>query len=707
MDARKAVCVRLDMAFRCDEELGEWVPCTEVREIHAPIEELPCVLTLPFESQDEMEASKVYVLCPQHRRLEEVEQRLPHGVRSVCGCEICGLSSFEISDWSPGQSKPVYIPFRWRLFQRTPDGPLNVAADVAEIRCERAGVRLRWHNFALSAWAVRRRWEFTRLLVDGKWQPWTTCTDVFMPPNVVDLVFEALTEGIYRRYGIRPSVLSSMTGEKMLTAYIERPFDIHIVYLKGFLAEVVKNFDEMFPYEETNPYPILCQCLGIRPPKSLRRAYTYNPYAIIWYMLLRQLGLQEVSLMQPFLDMEYDFADMSICEFYFDPKTQRVERHEEDERRLWQALEYHARWLCEQKGEKALAEFLLRKYVWGVIRQCHREILLKFQRYGAQLSEAVKQLLLSEGMTRYVCDAIAWEVEAITSGDEPQRILYKPEILRYECCVNGYDFRLIHHTDELAPIGIALHNCLASYRDCVIEKESIIIAVRRGKRYVACIEVEQSGCIVQALGKCNQRLKGRILAICRAWAQCVGLSVDVDHLDVLDGDEEAANFMEELVITAIPYRRAMEEVAPEELETLPEEEIEAGYYCLLGEYLARSVRCAVTAPTWMRFRGEMEYLMYVFPRGERLYRAALDGSVEAARVLGLLYQRGRPMPCDVGRALYWLSWAAERGDDEAALAAERLQRAIASGRTERDLAILRGIERLHRRFPKGNCLIGA
>ena len=103
----------------------------------------------------------------------------------------------------------------------------------------------------------------------------------------------------------------------------------------------------------------------------------------------------------------------------------------------------------------------------------------------------------------------------------------------------------------------------------------------------------------------------------------------------------------------------------------------------------------------------MEYLMYVFPRGERLYRAALGGSVEAARVLGLLYQRGCPIPCDVGRALYWLSWAAERGDGEAALAAERLQRAIASGRTERDLAILRGIERLHRRFPKGNCLIGA
>ena len=47
MEAGKAVCEMLDMAFRCDEELGEWVPCTEAREIHAPIEELPCVLTLP------------------------------------------------------------------------------------------------------------------------------------------------------------------------------------------------------------------------------------------------------------------------------------------------------------------------------------------------------------------------------------------------------------------------------------------------------------------------------------------------------------------------------------------------------------------------------------------------------------------------------------------------------------------------------------
>lgn len=143
----------------------------------------------------------------------------------------------------------------------------------------------------------------------------------------------------------------------------------------------------------------------------------------------------------------------------------------------------------------------------------------------------------------------------------------------------------------------------------------------------------------------------------------------------------------------------MEEVAPEELETLPEEEIEAGYYRLLGEYLARSVRCVVDAPPWMRFGGEFDYLMYVFPRGERIYRAAMDGSVEAAYVLGLLYQRGRPMRCDVQRALYWLSWAAEHGDGEAALAAARLQRAIASGSRERDMAILRGIQNLRRRFP--------
>lgn len=699
MDARKAVCGMLDMAFRYDEDSYEWLPCTEALEIHAPIEELPCVLTLSFEGLEEIDDDKDYVFCLQHRRLEEVEQRLPNGVRSVCGCEICGLSRHEDFDLSPGQSETLYIPFRWRLFQRTPDGPLNVAADVAEIHYECDGVRLRWHNFSLSAWVARRRWEFTRLLVDGKWQPWTTCTAVRIPSEIVGLVLEALEEGVYRRYGIRPSILSNMTGAKMLTAYIERPFDIHIVYLKGFLAEAVEDFDEMFPYEETNPYPILCNCLGIRPPKSVRRAYTYNPYAVIWYMLLRQLGLQDVSLMQPFLELEYEFAGMSIDEFYFEPKTQRVERREEEERCLWHALERHARWLCGQKGEKALAEFLSRYYVWGGVTQRHGEILLNFQRYGAQLSEAVKQLLLSEGMTKYVRDAISWEVEAILSGDEPQRILYRPEILRYECCVNGYDFRLIHHTDELAPIGIALHNCLASYRDYVIEKESIIIAVRQGERYLACIEVGQSGCIVQALGKYNQRLRGRVLAIYRAWARYVGLSVDVDHLDVLDGDEEATNFMEDIVMTPLPYRRAMEEVALEELETLPEEEIEEGYYCLLGEYLARSVRCAVAAPPWMRFRGEMEYLMYVFPRGERLYRAALSGSVEAAHVLGLLYQRGWPIPCDVERARYWLSWAAERGDDEAALVAERLQRAIASGSMERDLAILRGIERLHRRFP--------
>ena len=38
-------------------------------------------------------------------------------------------------------------------------------------------------------------------------------------------------------------------------------------------------------------------------------------------------------------------------------------------------------------------------------------------------------------------------------------------------------------------------------------------------------------------------------------------------------------------------------------------------------------------------------------------------------------------------------------DGEAALAAARLRRAIASGSRERDMAILRGIQNLRRRFP--------
>ena len=85
-------------------------------------------------------------------------------------------------------------------------------------------------------------------------------------------------------------------------------------------------------------------------------------------------------------------------------------------------------------------------------------------------------------------------------------------------------------------------------------------------------------------------------------------------------------------------------------------------------------------------------------------RANLSGGV--GRLCGsgacpgvLLYQRGRLMRCDVQRALYWLSWAADHGDVEAALASERLQRAISSGSMERDLAILRGIQELRRRFP--------
>ena len=65
--------------------------------------------------------------------------------------------------------------------------------------------------------------------------------------------------------------------------------------------------------------------------------------------------------------------------------------------------------------------------------------------------------------------------------------------------------------------GEAFHNCVVSYCIDVVKKRSLILAMKRDNKYVACIEVQQRR-VVQALGPCNQKLPAEVREVLRKWA---------------------------------------------------------------------------------------------------------------------------------------------------------------------------------------------
>ncbi len=536
-----------------------------------------------------------------------------------------------------------------------------------------------------------------------------------IPDIVVDTALEALRESVRLISGIKPSVLSKMKGITKLTSFIERPFDLHIVYLKNFLRMIVdKDFDPMyskgrtrnsflhtiakekfdltFPYEQKDNYRTICQLLKIEPPKSLRKAYAYNPYAIVWYMIFRQWGIQDVNLMRPFFSLDFCIANLYLHKFYFDITSHRAERVWDEAQTEWHALEHYALWNIQQKKERHFLHWLHRTSSENSMTRLQWDILIPFHQYFDQLSNDVKTLLSRDGLTPYVHNAINWEVAKLSNHNKNIRLLYKKDILSYECNLNGYEFHLAHDTDSLYLFGKDLKNCVASYAARVAAYTSIIVAVRHNGRYEACIEIQRENHIVQALGICNEQLQGEILLACRYWAKVKKLVVEVDDLTLPmeNGVQDWATAKME----AIAYRKASAEMNLEELLALPQDEIGKNYYLFLVEALLKDCQQMVCTPPWMKFTDEKAYLMYVFPQGERIYEAAFAGNGEARRALGLMYFMGKTFPQDLNKAYDWLMAAVKAGEKKAAWEAARLKIATENGDIEINYKILQALRRI-------------
>ena len=276
------------------------------------------------------------------------------------------------------------------------------------------------------------------------------------------------------------------------------------------------------------------------------------------------------------------------------------------------------------------------------------------------------------------------------------KLIYDAKILSYECKINDYEFRLAHDTKTLHRIGAAMSNCVATYREQVLQHISIIFYVWHKTKPVACIEIKGENRIVQALGKYNGKLKGETLLACRFWAKLHKLSIGTKDLSLLPAEE--TEDLQDATVAPIEYQKATAEMNLEELLSLPEEEIESGYYLRLSEVLSKQYKHAVSAPSWLNLSDEKHSLLYALPQGRRLYDAVFDGNTEAMRALAFMYCSGHGLRQNYNKALSWLTKAAATEDEAASFEVTKLQGLIDKGITNRDYKILQAIYKLRQRM---------
>ncbi len=391
---------------------------------------------------------------------------------------------------------------------------------------------IKWLNVAYSINTAGQKLVVTQSKVFDGWDK----KNNDIPTEVTDFAMNLMREDTRLNSGLKPSVLSQMDGHNKIESFVERPFDLNIVYLKTFFQEFNDGvFDSLFPREQKDNYQKICELLEIQPPKSLRKAYTFNPYSIIWYIYLTQLGFSDINLIQEFFDLKERFLHVPLKEFIFSVSYKSVYRSRETMRygdsRL-ESAEFYIKWLLWQGKTKRAVKWIKESSV-GSIESWQWDTLSAFRNYKERLSPEIRQRLLKDGLTQYVHDIISWEVTVLSSRWANVGVNYPQKILDYECRINGYEFHVIRETLHLTHLGHQVKNCVATYRQAVLDGRSIIVSVQKDGSYVACIELRDENCIVQALGVCNQRLTGEVLLVCRYWAKRNALVVQsLNHLSL-------------------------------------------------------------------------------------------------------------------------------------------------------------------------------
>lgn len=689
----------LDLAFQYDCIKKEWVRCASRNYAHEEIEKLPYALIVQYENEDNNNRLVIYpqkyVFCPNHRRTEKITEIRRNYVVSADGCVFEGLISCCVLHLNRVGFRPPteYVPFRWRIFQSSPSGPINIAGDVAEVHYDRSAVLLQWLNCGISIHPAKPVF-LTTIIRDRGQEEWTKGTNVEIPDIVVDAAMDALRESTRIIFGIKPSMLSQMKGHAKLLAYAERPFDINIVFLKPVLEGLTcRKFDEVFPYDCKDNYTKVCQLLDIHPPKSLRKAYSYNPYAIVWYMIFKHWWIKDINLMQRFFYLDDCVAGFPLKESFISNDQSKHVGFGWDYWRDWDAMSHYCVWRISQEGEKKFLHWLYQVSSTDTLQSWQWDTINAFYHNESSLSDGIKQLLLRDGLTQYVHDQISWEVTANSKGLADVQISYEPSILAYQCIINGYEFRVVQDTHTLRHVGLLLQNCVATYRELVIDHRSIIVVVRHEDKYVACIEIQPKRGIVQALGMKNHRLDGEVLQVCRYWVKLEKLHVDTNHLNFSDSSQELFD-LETATVETGPYQKKVEDTDATELTALDEDNIQSGYYRKIGIELLRGPKQIISAPPWMQFQDEQAYLMYVFPQGQRIYDAAFNGNIEAQIVLGMMYCCGSVFHRDTEKTLTWFSKAAQNDDKRAQEEMEKLTKHIGDEITEKDIETLWGLSRV-------------
>lgn len=419
--------------------------------------------------------------------------------------------------------------WRWTILQESLESDIEIAAEWLSVGWEKRFLWKRMRSVLLPAVKNGRASYRIKLTEEqtpeqcGKEQRYLK---VF-PPIIANRLLEIIGGGLSLIHNHRVLVPECINARGMriedLLRVIQHPNDVHISYLENFLGPRI--YEEQFSKDYTDNYPALCTYLGIDPPKSVRKEYLKNPFAIVAYFWLVRLGFKDINAIRLFFCPSV-IGRTYFDKVWFDPEYRLIRNFTLPCTYSGMDFVFYVRWMLRNgKDEMPLAKQIV-KLLSEKWEYWYDDTLRMFHEYYPFLSEDTKQIIKRRGISGESHDALIHESYCIDM--KKVNISYNsPMILRLESIVMGFAFHVVSDTSELPIIGRKLANCVASYANRMLKKQCLIVTASDEEDYQACIEVSVAGKnkegaidrlrVVQCLGRFNRRLKGEILNACRQW----------------------------------------------------------------------------------------------------------------------------------------------------------------------------------------------
>ncbi len=302
----------------------------------------------------------------------------------------------------------------------------------------------------------------------------------------------------------------------ILKAILYIPYEprlfFEIMFDKEYFAyDEEKNVTEFLePYRfDPNCYYKYCEVLGIKTFKSLRKIYLENYSNVLRaYKYLCDFGFKDVNIIQQILKHE------DICSVFH---------------RNFHYFKDFFTWIIPLKGEKASWNLIKRtvleedffetydgrNYMHYRCSSMGEDALRMFCRHFENIDYNVRVQILRDGFTEYNHDVLSDVTRRIAHPNVQYSYTAAESALEDE--IDGFKFILPKDYNELVNVASNLHNCVASYSERIVSRESLIVYALKGDSYRLCIEVRNMNVVHQQRTDRNQTPYGEDAYVLSRW----------------------------------------------------------------------------------------------------------------------------------------------------------------------------------------------